>query len=103
VEQWGGEGAIDATVRLIEPAGFTKVSALGVEEQRVNAVLDFVDPTGACAALGDAYRVEVRIITWESSDVLKVPTSALFRDGERWAVYVAGEGRARRALVQLGQ
>jgi HlyD family secretion protein len=102
VEQWGGEKTLEARVRRIEPAGFTKISALGVEEQRVNVVLDFADPGAAWAALGDGYRVEVRIVTWEAADVLKVPTSALFRDGEKWAVYVVNDGRARRTLVELG-
>ena len=66
IEQWGGDKALDARVRRIEPAGFTKISALGVEEQRVNVVLDFADPATAWAALGDAYRVEVRVVIWES-------------------------------------
>ena len=89
VEQWGGETPLEARVRRIEPAGFMKISALGVEEQRVNVVLDFVEPSPAArAALGDGYRVEVRVVMWESPSVLKVPTSALFRHGEQWAVYV---------------
>ena len=103
VEEWGGEKTLEAKVRRVEPSGFTKVSALGVEEQRVNVVMDFVDPVGAFTALGDAYRVEVRIVIWESSDVLKVPTSALFRQGAEWAVYVAGEGRAVLRTLKLGQ
>ena len=78
LEEWGGDASLAATVRRIEPAGFTKISALGVEEQRVNVVLDLVDPGEACALLGDAYRVEARIVVWESPDVLKVPTNALF-------------------------
>ena len=91
VEQWGGDTPLEARVRRIEPAGFMKISALGVEEQRVNVVLDFVDASPAArAALGDGYRVEVRIVIWESSSVMKVPTSALFRHGEKWAVYVDG-------------
>jgi HlyD family secretion protein len=102
IEQWGGEAAIAATVRRVEPAGFTKVSALGIEEQRVNVVLDFVDVAGACALLGDAYRVEARIVLWEAPNVLKVPTNALFRDNTQWAVYVARDGRARRTIVQIG-
>jgi HlyD family secretion protein len=102
VEQWGGDKKLDATVRRIEPSGFTKISALGVEEQRVNVVLDFVNPAVAWAALGDAYRVEVRIVTWEASQVLKVPTAALFRRGEEWAVYLVDGGRARRTGVTLG-
>jgi HlyD family secretion protein len=102
IEQWGKEAVLDARVRRIEPAGFTKISALGVEEQRVNVVLDLVDRVEPCTALGDAYRVEVRIVIWETSSVLKVPTSALFRDGERWAVYAVNAGRARRTIVELG-
>ena len=102
IEQWGGDQQLAARVRRIEPAGFTKISALGVEEQRVNVVLDFVDPAAAAAALGDAYRVEVRSVLWEAPAVLKVPTGALFRDRERWAVYVVQAGRARRRTIELG-
>lgn len=103
VEQWGGDRTLEAKVRRVEPAGFTKVSALGVEEQRVNVIIDFVDPAAAWAALGDAYRVEVRVVLWEAADVLKVPTSALFREGSDWAVYAVRDGRAVRARVQLGR
>jgi len=102
IEQWGGETALAATVRRIEPAGFTKVSALGVEEQRVNVVLDFVDEGEDSASLGDAYRVETRIVLWEAPKVLKVPTNALFRDNTQWAVYVVSGGRARRTIVEIG-
>ena len=102
VEQWGGEKPLEARVRRIEPAGFTKISALGVEEQRVNVVIDFVDPAAAWAALGDAYRVVVRVVIWEAANVLKVPTGALFREGEQWAVYVVENDRARRAVVEVG-
>src|SRR6185295_11528842 len=102
IEQWGGERQLEARVRRIEPSGFTKVSALGVEEQRVNVVLDFVDPAAAWAELGDAYRVEVRIVIWEAPAVLKAPTSALFREGEKWAVYTDENGRAHRVIVELG-
>jgi HlyD family secretion protein len=103
IEQWGGEKPLEARVRRIEPAGFMKISALGVEEQRVNIVLDFVESSPAArAALGDGYRVEVRVVIWESPDVVKVPTSALFRHGEKWAVYVMDRGRAKRTLVDLG-
>jgi HlyD family secretion protein len=103
VEQWGGEKPLEARVRRIEPAGFMKISALGVEEQRVNVVLDFVESSPAArASLGDGYRVEVRVVLWESPSVLRVPTSALFRHGEKWAVYRADGGRARRTLVELG-
>ena len=103
VEQWGGDRPLDAKVRRVEPSGFTKVSALGVEEQRVNVVLDFVDPANAFASLGDAYRVEIRIVTWESADVLKVPTSALFRQGEDWAAYVVVGDRAQARRLTIGQ
>ena len=103
VEQWGGEKPLEARVRRIEPAGFMKISALGVEEQRVNVVLDFVDSSPAArASLGDGYRVEVRVVIWESPSVLKVPTSALFRHGEKWAVYRTDGGRARQTVVELG-
>jgi HlyD family secretion protein len=103
IEQWGDEAVLEATVRRIEPAGFTKVSALGVEEQRVNVILDFVDAVKAGAVLGDAYRVEVRIVVWESQSVVKVPTGALFREGDQWSVYTASDGRAQRVAVELGR
>jgi HlyD family secretion protein len=103
IEQWGGDKNLDARVRRVEPSGFTKISALGVEEQRVNIILDFVDPSAAWASLGDAYRVEVRIVVWEASNVLKVPTSALFRDRDRWAVYRFDANRARLTIIEIGQ
>jgi HlyD family secretion protein len=102
IDRWGGEDTLHATVRRVEPSGFTKISALGVEEQRVNVVLDLADGSAACAALGDAYRVEVRIVIWESRDVVKVPTSALFRQGQQWAVYRVVDGRAQRTSVEMG-
>jgi HlyD family secretion protein len=103
IEGWGGDTPLPATVRRIEPAGFTKVSALGVEEQRVNVVLDFIDADEDSALLGDGYRVDARIVLWETDNALRVPTSALVRDGMRWAVYVASDGRARRTFVELGR
>ena len=103
VEQWGTQVGLEARVRRIEPSGFTKVSALGVEEQRVNVILDLVDPAGEDTALGDAYRVEVRIVVWEAANVLRVPTAALFRDGDGWAVYVIRDGRALLTHVVIGQ
>jgi len=87
-----------ATVRVVEPSAFTRISALGVEEQRVN-VIARVD---AASTLGDAFRVDARIITWRSDDVLRVPASALFRERGRWAVYVVDEGRARTRHVDVG-
>jgi HlyD family secretion protein len=102
IEEWGGQKALEARVRRIEPSGFTKISALGVEEQRVNVILDFTDPADAWTALGDAYRVEVRIVEWEANSVLRVPTSALFREGSEWALYVVDNGHVRRRVVRLG-
>ena len=99
LEGWGGERPLRARVRLVEPLAFTKVSALGVEEQRVNVIADFVDPPGA---LGDAFRVEARVVLWSAENVLKVPVSALFRRGENWNVFVAEGGRARRREVEIG-
>ncbi|MEZ5287504.1 MAG: efflux RND transporter periplasmic adaptor subunit [Vicinamibacterales bacterium] len=103
VEQWGGDRPMAATVTRVEPAGFTKVSALGVEEQRVNVIMDVDDDEAAWAALGDAFRVEVRIAVWKADDVVRVPTSALFRTGDQWAVYVVEGGRARRVPIAIGQ
>lgn len=100
VEQWGGPTPLHARVRLVEPSGFTKVSALGVEEQRVNVVGDFTDPN---VPLGDGYRIEARIVVWETADVVKVPTSALFRYRDAWHVFVADHGRARRAPIEIGE
>jgi len=103
IDQWGGQQPLEMKVRRIEPAGFTKISALGVEEQRVNVVLDFVDPQAAArASLGDGYRVEVHVVLWEAADVLKLPTSTLFRQGDEWAVYVVEDGRARAKRLVIG-
>jgi HlyD family secretion protein len=102
IEQWGGGHTLHGRVRRVEPSGFMKVSALGVEEQRVNVIIDFNDPKEA-ARLGDGYRVEVRIVLWKEDSVLKVPVGGLFRQGEGWAVFVVEEGRVRRQTVQLGQ
>ena len=102
IEEWGGDDPLHATVRRIDPSGFTKISALGVEEQRVNVILDFENAAAACAALGDAYRVEVRIVVWEGQDIVKVPTSALFRQAQQWAVYRVVGGRALRTPVEVG-
>jgi HlyD family secretion protein len=103
IEQWGGGQALNGRVRRIEPAGFMKVSALGVEEQRVNVIADFVDPPIAVRALGDGYRVEVRVIVWHEDAVLKAPVGTLFRRGEGWAAFAVENGIARLRLVKLGQ
>jgi len=99
IENWGGPAPLRARVRNVEPYGFTKVSALGIEEQRANVIADFVDsPDG----LGDGYRVEARIVIWENPDVLKVPASALFRIGQQWSVFAIEGGRARLVAVEAG-
>ncbi len=103
VEQWGGDRVLMARVRRVEPSGFTKISALGVEEQRVNVLMDFEDPSDAWKALGDGYRVEVRIVMWEEADVVKVPTNALVRQGEGWSVFVVDGDRIRHVAVEIGQ
>jgi HlyD family secretion protein len=103
VEDWGGDAPLLGTVRVVEPSGFTKLSALGVEEQRVNVIADLKDPSARRAALGDAYRVEARIVVWESDDALQVPVSALFRHGQAWAVFRVENGRARLQTVEVGR
>jgi HlyD family secretion protein len=102
IEQWGGGDVLQGRVRRIEPSGFTKVSALGVEEQRVWVVMDLVDPPERRIALGDGFRVEVRVVTWERDGVLQVPTSALFRDEQGWKVFALENGRAVRRTVDVG-
>ena len=103
IEEWGGGHPLQGRVRRIEPSGFMKVSALGVEEQRVNVLIDFADAAAAAHQLGDGYRVEVRIITWREDDVLKVRVGSLFRRRDGWAVFLVEEGRARFQEVTLGQ
>jgi HlyD family secretion protein len=103
LEQWGGDAPLEARVRLVEPSGFTKVSALGVEEQRVNVIADLVTPFEQRSGLGDGFRVEARIVVWEQLDVLRVPTSALFRSGDSWSVFVVKAGKASLRTVELGQ
>lgn len=102
LEEWGGDRALNGEVRLVEPSGFTKISTLGVEEQRVNVIVDLVDPPQKRETLGDGFRVEARIVIAEADDVLKVPTSALFRVGDEWAVFRVEGGVARQRTVKLG-
>jgi HlyD family secretion protein len=102
IDGWGGD-TLEGRVRRIEPSGFTKVSALGVEEQRVNVIVDFDKPTVTGNGLGDGYRVEVRIVISAAENVLKVPISALFRVGDEWALYEVEDGRAVRRTVTIGQ
>lgn len=102
-ERWGGKGVLHGIVRVVEPVGFTKVSALGVEEQRVWVIVDFTSPATQWQRLGDGYRVEASFIIWEGRDVLQVPASALFRDGDGWALFVVRDGRAIRRPVRVGE
>ncbi len=102
LERWGGDRALEARVRRIEPVGFTKLSALGVEEQRVLVIADITSPPEEWTRLGDQYRVEARFVLWESPDVLQIPASALFRHDGGWAVFAIEEGFARRRPVEVG-
>jgi HlyD family secretion protein len=102
VVHWGGDGVLEAKVRRVEPAAFTKVSALGVEEQRVNVLLDLEGAKDHPTALGDGFALQIEITTWSKPDALQVPSSALFRDGDDWAVFVADGGSARRRHVEPG-
>ena len=96
---WGGDKALSATVRRIDPAGFTKVSALGIEEQRVNLVLDLEDKD---PRLGHGFRVYARLTLWQSEETPQVPISALFRDGRQWSLFAIRDGRARQVAVEIG-
>ena len=100
---WGGDETLGARVRRVEPAGFTKVSALGVDEQRVPVIIDFDDVGAAAEWLGVGFRVEAEFLLWEGDDVIQIPTSALFRSAGRWAVFVVADGRAQVREVQTGR
>lgn len=102
IEAWGGPRPLAGEVRRVEPYGFTKVSALGIEEQRVNVVIDIKEPRQQWARLGHGYRVEPRIVLWESRDVLKLPLAALFRQGGKWSVFVVQDGKAVLRAVEIG-
>ncbi|MBL8823554.1 MAG: HlyD family efflux transporter periplasmic adaptor subunit [Planctomycetia bacterium] len=103
LERWGGTQTLTGRVRLVEPAGFLKLSALGVEEQRVYIIIDFDDLKKSDSALGDGYRVDARIVIWEGKDVLKVPTGALFRSQGEWAVFRVVNQRSQLTKLQLGR
>ena len=102
VLHWGTDQSLTAKVRRVEPSAFTKTSALGVDEQRVNVVLDPEGPADAWAPLGDGFAAEIEITVWSKPDVLQVPESALFRRGAGWAVFVVTGGRAVARAVQVG-
>jgi len=103
IKRWGGTEDINARVRIIEPSGFTKISALGVEEQRVNVILSFTDPIEKWQTLGDAFRVEAAIIINRADNVLKIPLSALFRQNELWSVFKVIDGTVELQQVKVGQ
>lgn len=103
VEQWGGDAPAKARVRRVEPAAFTKVSALGVEEQRVLVLSDFVAQSPALKALGDRFRVEVRVAVWHSDATLLVPAGALFREGSEWKTFLFDAGSAKAVTVKAGR
>ena len=102
IDNWGGAEPLEGRVRLVEPFGFLKISALGIEEQRVNVIIDFANDEG-WERLGHGYQVESRVVLWEGDDVLAVPLTALFRDGEDWALFVEEGGRAMLRHVETGQ
>jgi HlyD family secretion protein len=102
IRGWGGDHAINGRVRRVEPSAFTRPSALGVDEQRVNVIVALTDPHETWAALGDGYRVQARIVLWQSDRVLKVPQGAVFRRGDGWAVFEAANGRAKLTPVNVG-
>jgi len=103
LERWGGGEDLEGEVRRVEPSGFMRISALGVEEQRVPVLVRILSPRSAWSHLGEGYRVEGRFILWSDDDVLQVPTSTLFRDDDRWMVYVIKDGRARMRSVEIGR
>ena len=100
LDEWGGP-VLNAKVRRIDPAGFTKVSALGIEEQRVDAILDLTDPYETWQRLGHEFRVMVHITTWKSDDVVRVPLGALFRRGAEWSVFRVVDDRAVHTPVKI--
>jgi HlyD family secretion protein len=102
IDGWGGSSIAGRVVR-VDPAGFLKVSALGIEEQRVRTTIDFVGPPEDWSRLGHDYRVIVHVTVWSAEDALNVPVAALFRQGEQWAVYAVKDGRARVTQVNIGQ
>lgn len=103
IVRWGGKRPLRAHVRSIEPSAFTKLSALGVEEQRVNVIVDLDEPRETWSTLGDGYRVEARISVWEDDDVIRVPASAVFRHEKEWAAFVVENGEAVVRKVELGE
>ncbi|MFT5442152.1 MAG: HlyD family secretion protein [Myxococcota bacterium] len=102
IERWGGSGVLQARVRRVEPSAFTKISALGVEEKRVNIVIELVTPYADRESLADGFRVETRVVITELSNVIQAPTGSMFRRGSDWAVFAVEDGRARLRSVEIG-
>ncbi len=102
-KRWGNDDPLTGKVKLVEPAGFTKISSLGVEEQRVLVIVDITSPPEQWRLLGDGFRMEAHFIIWEGENILQIPASALFRVGDQWAVFVAETGTAQKRVVEIGQ
>lgn len=100
LRDWGGPQPLAGTVRLVEPSGFTKISALGIEEQRVNVIIGLENPP---ASLGDGYRVDAAVVVWSDANALRVPISALGREGDQWTVIAVEDGRARPRPIRIGE
>lgn len=103
IEKWGGEPPLEGVVEKIEPWGFTKFSALGVEEQRVNTIINFTGEEAMRKRLGHGFRVEVKVVIWEDENALTIPSSAIFREGDQWAVFKVQNGRARLTEIEIGR
>jgi len=101
-KRWGGEQPLLGTIRIVEPAGFTKISSLGVEEQRTLVLVDITSPPEQWKVLGDGFRLDTTFVVWEGK-ILQVPASALFRSGQDWAVFVTDTGKAVKRIVQVGR
>ncbi len=101
INHWGGQGQLSGRVRRVEPAAFTKVSTLGVEEQRVNVLVDILSPAEQWARLGDAYQVDAQISVFTQDNATIIPSGALFRRGENWNVFVMKDGRAEQRQIQI--
>jgi HlyD family secretion protein len=103
IDNWGGDQQLQGVVRRVEPFGFTKVSALGIEEQRVNVIIDFNSPREDWSRIAHGFQVDVRIVLWEGQEVLKLPLTALFRDNDDWAVFIEDKAIARKCNIELGR
>lgn len=103
IEGWGGNTPLEGRVRRVEPFAFTKVSALGIEEQRVNVIIDFAGDSALWKRLGHGYKVDLRIVLWEGGNVIKLPLTAVFRDGDQWAVFVDADGAAELRHLEVGR